>query len=307
MTIKWNGLHDTLKTRINQVGDPFGAFYQDWFVDANNGNDNYDGRSWDSPFKTIANAMTAAALDAGAVRIKAPRIYVAPGDYDESGGINLNIENMMLIGANRSPNHATTMLYSGGTSTEPLLWTGAHNVAIYNMGLVQTEAYASIMLGNSASDAFWKGHIAGCKFDGWATCTFGIGPYDATVDCPDLVIEDNLFRSIVTANIKLYNTRTWVLNNKIFVDAAGIGIDLQSTGGNRPDQMVVGNWILGSNSTDTGIKIASTEPTDGTLLAALNVVTNCATNITQDKSDAGVVCNFTYLNGTGLGQVDPNA
>ena len=40
---------------------------------------------------------------------------------------------------------------------------------------------------------------------------------------------------------------------------------------------------------------------------ANNVVTNCNLNITQDKSDAGVVNNGTYGDGAALVQVDPNA
>ena len=87
--------------------------------------------------------------------------------------------------------------------------------------------------------------------------------------------------------------------------AGGIGIDLSNdTGANRPDKLIAGNMIIGSNSTDTGIKIASTEPTDGTLLVYNNAVTNCNTNITVGKSDAGCVNNPTYKDGDVLACVD---
>jgi len=127
------------------------------------------------------------------------------------------------------------------------------------------------------------------------------------VDAPDILIEGCHFRDLFTAAIEANWTRAVIRNNRIFVGAGTIGIDIRQSGANRPDNMVYGNWILGSNSTDTGIKISATEPTDGTLLVALNVVTNCATNITQDKSDAGVVVNWTYGDSAAPVQVDPNA
>lgn len=304
--IKFRNLDETLQQRIIGAEDKFAGFYHDLYVDANNGSDNYSGEDWDNPFKTITQALTAAALDHGASRIKAPRIFVARGDYDEGAVLDLNIQDMQLIGPNVTPWHYHALLYSS-TATHDLIEIGAHGVSVIGMGLTQTKARDTIQLGDASAEAWYKLYIAGNRFDSWDTGTYGVRAYDATVDCPDMVIENNLFRSIATASLMINNTRTFVLNNYIFVSAAAIGIDTQQTGDNRPDTMIIGNYILGSNSTDTGIKIASTEPTDGTLLIALNVVTNCATNITQDKSDAGVVNNATYVNGAALGQVDPNA
>lgn len=304
--IKFRNLHETLQQRIIAAEDHFAGFYHDLYVDANNGNDNYSGEDWDNPFKTITQALTAAALDHGASRIKAPRIFVARGDYDEGAVLDLNIQDMVLCGPNRSPAHYHALLYSS-SATHDLIEIGAHGVSVIGMGLTQTKARDTIQLGDASSEAWYKLYFAGNRFDSWDTGTYGIRPYDATVDCPDMVIEGNLFRSIATASISMNSTRSIITGNIIWVSAAAIGIDFQQTGGNRPDHCCYGNYIIGSNSTDTGIKIASTEPTDGTLLVALNVVTNCATNITQDKSDAGVVNNATYVNGAALGQVDPNA
>lgn len=304
MPIKFRNLAADLQHRIEGAEDKFAGFYHDLYVDANNGDDNYTGEDWDNPFATITQALTAAALDHGASRIKAPRIFVARGDYDEGAVLDLNIQDMKLIGPNVSPNHYHALLYSS-TATHDLIEIGAHGVSVIGMGLTQTKARDFIQLGDASAEAWYKLYIAGNRFDGWDTGTYGVRAYDETVDCPDMVIEGNLFRSIATASIMINNTRTFVLGNYIFVSASAIGIDTQQTGGNRPDQMIIGNYIIGSNSSDTGIKIASTEPTDGTMLVALNVVTNCGTLITKAKSDAGLVCNYSYIDGTALGQCDP--
>lgn len=299
MPITWKGITPDLKSRIRQGGDPMAGFFQDWYVDGTNGNDDgYDGKGWDAPKKTITEVLTAMDLDSGDgyAWIKPPRIHIAPGDYDEGAVLDMDVANMQIIGSLTSIYNHNTMLYSSSASHD-LVEIGAHNVRIADIGLVQTKAYDAIQLGDAASEGWWKIVIEGCKFDGWGTCTYGIRAYDATVDCPDMTIRGNLFRSIATTNILMNHTRGMVCDNIIFVDADAIGIDYQQTGGNRPDHFCVNNFIIGSNSGDTGIKIASTEPTDGTLLAALNTVTNCATNITQDKSDAGVVNNWTSGNG----------
>ncbi len=302
--IKFRNLDNTLQQRIIGAEDKFAGFYHDLYVDANNGDDNYSGEDWDNPFKTITQALTAAALDHGASRIKAPRIYVARGDYDEGAVLDLNIQDMQLIGPNMAPAHYHALLYSS-SETHDLIEIGAHGVAVIGMGLTQTKARDCIQFGDGTVENWFKLYIAGNRFDGWDTGTYGINMYDATCDTPDLVIEQNLFRGLVTCSILMNHTRSVVRYNDIWVNASAVGIDFQQTGSNRPDHMCYGNNIIGSNSGDTGIKIASTEPTDGTLLVALNVITNCATNITKAKSDAGLVNNWTYIDGTAPGQCDP--
>jgi hypothetical protein len=303
--IKERNLHTTLQTKVNTVGaDPFRGFFRDWYVDSVNGDSGYDGKSWDAPLNNITNAMTAAALDAGDVRIKAPRIYVAPGDYDEGAVIDMNITNMQIIGSNTHPNNHATMLYSS-SATHDLIEIGAHNVKVYNMGLVQTKARDCIQLGDAASETWWKVHIAGCKFDLWGTGLYGVTAFDDTCDMPDIVIEGNLFRSFATAGVKMRYTRGMCNFNHIYVPASKIGIDYQNTGGNRADNSLLGNWIIGANSGDTGIKLPATEPTDGSVLVALNVITNCQTLVTKGKGDAGLVNNWSYIDGTAPGQADP--
>ena len=268
---------------------PGSTFYVDSGVNANG-----NGSSWSLAFKTIQAAVDAASENGDT-------IYVAPGDYSIAVAIEIEKDNLRLIGPNKSCNDYAAMVYT--SAADNLVEIDAHNVSIVGLGF---SAAGGAGHGITFTGASYKCYIAQCRFDGWGNIGYGVKA-DDTSDSPDLVVEDCLFRSWATGGIYANTTRGLFRRNMIFVDAASIGINFAQTGGNRPDSMCYENYIIGSNSTDTGIQIAATEPTDGTLLVANNVVTNCSTNITQDKSDAGVVNNGTYGDGAAFVQVDPNA
>lgn len=254
------------------------------------------GKTWDLAFKTIAEALTAAGTGGDT-------IYIAPGDYVIAAALEVTKDNLRIIGPNKSANDYAALIYT--SAADNLMEIDAHNVSIIGLGFSAAggNGHGIAIAGTSAS---YKCYIAHCRFDGWGNTGYGV-KCDDTNDQPDLVVEDCLFRSWATGGIYSNTTRGVYRRNMIWCDAASIGINFVQTGGNRPDSMAYENYIIGSNSTDTGIKIASTEPTDGTLLVANNVVTNCATNITQDKSDAGVVNNGTYGDSAAPVIVDPNA
>lgn len=270
---------------------------QVWYVDSGKTSpaSSGDGLTWDTAFLTIAEALTAAGNN--------DVIYIAPGDYEISAALAITQSGLTIIGPNMSANDYRALVYSDAAMN--LVTVDANNVSIIGLGFSTAggNGHGIAIAGTTAS---YKLYVAHCRFDGWGNTGYGI-KCDDTQDQPDLVVEDCLFRSWATGAIYANCTRGVFRRNMIWVDAASIGINFVQTGGNRPDSMAYDNMVIGSNSTDTGIKIAATEPTDGTLLVANNVVTNCATNITQDKSDAGVVNNGTYVNGAALGQVDPNA
>jgi hypothetical protein len=267
-----------------------------WYVDSNkltgvSGN----GSTWDESFITIEEALTAAG--------DYDTIYIGAGDYEIDAALEITQDNLTIIGPNRSANDYKALIYT--SAADNIIEVDANNVTIVGLGLsaVGGNGHGIAIAGTTSS---YKLYVARCRFDGYGKTGYGIKS-DDTQDQPDLVVEDCLFRSWATGAIYANGTRGVFRRNMIFVDASSIGINFAQTAGNRPDSMAYENYIIGSNSSDTGIKIAATEPTDGTLLIANNVVTNCNLNITQDKSDAGLVNNGTYGNGAALVQVDPNA
>ena len=267
-----------------------------WYVDSTNGNNSNDGKSWATAFASIQTAIDAAGTTGDV-------IFVGPGDYSIATALTIGTNNLTIIGPNRSANDYRALVYTSAAAN--LVEVDANQVSIIGLGFSAAggNGHGIAVSGTTAS---YKLYVAHCRFDGWSNTGYGVKT-DDTQDSPDIIVEDCLFRSWATGGIYANATRGVYRRNMIWADAASVGINFVQTGGNRPDSMAYDNMIIGSNSTDTGIKIAATEPTDGTLLVANNVVTNCSTNITQDKSDAGVVNNGTYGNSAAPVIVDPNA
>lgn len=250
------------------------------------------GVSWETAFKTIAEAIAAAS---------AGDTIKADGEFNESG-LELDKE-LTLVGQNTSNNQYTTMIYSDAAT--PLITILANNCKIMNIGFAQQAAQAIILLGDTAAQNWYKLHIKDCRLDGWGTATSGISFGDVTIDAPDIHVENCLFRSIDGNYITSNATRGRYEDNIFILTAGNIGIEHIPTTSSRPDTIISGNRIIGVNSTDTGIKITNT-PDAGTLIAFDNYIFNCATSITQKAENVAVQMN--YVNDTAGGAlIDPIA
>jgi hypothetical protein len=163
-------------------------------------------------------------------------------------------------------------------------------------------------LGGAATGYVWRTHIHDCAFFGDDTGTYAIAVYGATTtpsagnfpDVAECVVEDCFFYAWATAAICTYGTRIANKNNMIFVPVNGVGIVL---GCGRPFSEISGNKIIGKASGDTGIKITGDD--DGSTLVYNNACANLSVLITKTVSDAGLVNNPAYLDGTALAQCDP--
>lgn len=225
-----------------------------------------DGKSWDYAFLTITEAVAAvSAFD---------KIFVAPGDYDESAAVAITTEGIKIIGSGDDVRNVA-MIWST-TGTYDLMTIDAHHVEIIGMSFsVIPDTKSAIVVSGTTTSS--KVRIANCRFDGWS------GEYGVYVnESPDIVIENNLFRSFNTSAIYSNSTRAMIRNNIIHAVAAKIGITHVPTGGNRPDTVIKDNLIKGVNSTDTGISLSGT-PTESALVIEGNKVINCATPITLSK------------------------
>lgn len=271
-----------------------------WYVDKNKTAPaaSGDGKTWGTAFLTVTEAVTAA----GNYDI----IMIGQGVYSEAATLAITQTGLKIFGSGTSGMIWGPTSLKSDTAADHLISINSDGVEIAGLDFIcNTTSKNAIQMGDTTTT--YKTHIHDCHFGGGGTTNIGVN-CDTTQDTVDMHIEKCEFYNYSTAGIFLSGTRCKITDCLFFVPAAGIGIDNSTdTGANRPDKFIARNYIIGSNSTDTGIKIASTEPTDGTLLVANNVVTNCSTNITQDKSDAGVVNNGTYTDGVALAQVDPNA
>lgn len=250
------------------------------------------GVSWETAFKTFAEALLAASAG-DTIKVR--------GEFNESG-LEIAVE-LHIIGDDVSNNHYRTLFYSNAAT--PIFIIKANNWTMMNFGIAQQAAQPIIQLGDAAAQAWYKGYIGNCKFDGWGTATSGISFGHATVDAPDIHIENCLFRSIAGTHIVSNATRGRYNRNKLLVSASQVGIDHQPDTSDRPDTIIEENLIVGVNSGDTGIKITNT-PDAGKLIARRNDIFNCATPITQKATNVAVQMNYQN-DGAGGALIDPIA
>jgi hypothetical protein len=262
------------KNVLFQAGNPWGDIY---YVNKTTGVDSNPGTSSSLPVKTIAQAITlAAAYD---------WIFVAPGVYDEGEETVLAYEGMKLIGSNTSGiEWGPCSMKADG---EHIISVQANGCEIAYLGFIQNGAYRGIEIDHTA--AVYKTHIHHCHFGGSATATYGVIA-GATFDAVDTVIEDCEFLSWATAGIYLNATRSKVRRNIFFVPDSGIGIEYVPSTADRPYGLIADNYIVGTGSSDTGIKHDG-DPSAGMLIQVNNIVLGCNTKITTLTNGAGLAAN----------------
>lgn len=292
--IKKNNLDPNLVTWIQrQAESPFGGnrLGYDFYVDSTNGSDNWDGLGgWDDePLASIGQALTNIGTR------KYCRIFVAPGDYLISAVLNPNVEGTKILGPGDAFRNVS-MIYASSTAHH-LMTINNHHIEIDGMSLsAATDTYDGIQV--SSSTASYKVKISNCRLDGWS------GEYGIKVnESPDIVVMNNLLRSWNTAAIYSNATRGNYIGNIIHVVSSKTGIEHVPSGGNRPDNVYIGNYFSGvTNSTTTGIKMTGT-PSNGSCIIADNRF--CGSfDVTITQTAAVVAVENWYSTNAGGAQVD---
>lgn len=248
------------------------------------------GLSWDSPLKTITEALAVATT-------RNDVIYVAPGDYDETATLAVATQGLQIIGPGPDTQNKA-MVYDGGGAGYDLMTINNHEVVIDGLSFsAAADTYDGIVISGTTSS--YKVTIRNCRFDGWSG-EYGI---QTAGDSPDLLIENNLFRSWNTAAVQLNCTRACVRNNIFHVVTDKIGLEHVSAGGNRPDNVYVDNLFSGvANASTTGIKFTGA-PNNGTCIVARNIFAGTwDTSITQVAASIGV--NNYVADGSGGALID---
>lgn len=280
-----------------------------WYVDKNTGlTASGGGKSWATAFLTVTEALAAA----GDYDV----ILIGQGIYDESTfPLTIDQTGLKIFGASSSGYNWGPCAMKSSSSGETIFQIDANGVEIAGVDFnLYTSGKSGIVVGFSKS--VYKTHIHDCFFGcsgaggGEGECGVAIGVDEtgaASFDAVDTHVERCGFHYLAIGGVVAYGTRTKI-NQCIFLvtDAGGgAGISFLATGVNRVYHMAFDNYIIGRAGSALGIRIASTEPTAGTLLVANNIITNCGGgNITTGKSIAGIVNNQTYADAATYKQVD---
>ena len=267
---------------------------QIWHVDKNKSPSvTGDGLTWEEAFLTITEAVAVA----GDYDI----ILIGHGVYSEAATVAITQLGLKIFGAGTSGYIWGPTSMKSNTAGDHMLTINANEVEIAGLDFItNTTSKNAIQMSSTATT--YKVHIHDCHFGGGGTTNIGIN-CSLVQDTVDMHVERCEFYNHSTAGFVLSGTRTKVTDCLFFVPAAGIGLDIRDTGLGRPDKLIDGNKIIGSNSTDTGIKLPAGDITAGAILISNNIVTNCSTNITLNISEEGLVNNQLSAGGTGYLQV----
>jgi len=202
-------------------------------------------------YTTVTLALAAA--DAG------DTIFICPGFYADEGVLAITQQGLRLFGPGKDQLAITGVKTNSGA--HHLITVNATDVEIAGLGFFQnTNEYDAIRVSPTA-DSF-KCHIHDCKFDNGGVGEHGIYT-DLTKDSPDILIENNLFRSCATACISVSASRAIVRNNLLIVATGAKGIIYVPTTGDRPDGQLLDNKFLTADGVNAiGISFTGT-PTAG--------------------------------------------
>lgn len=272
-------------------GNSFLATPRDiWYVNSSKGVSG-NGKTWGSAFNTLALAVAAAG--------NYDTIMVAENSIETiaTGGIEITQTGLKIFGGNGSPNRqAASLKMIAGTS--PMFTILADRVEISGFNLSCRVAYPVICIGSVADGvgtAFYQTWIHHNNIDGAGTGTFGVamggaGGFGVATQCDavNLVIENNVFGQLATANVIVSGSRMSVLNNEFNVLVDTIGVSVVETAGNRGYWQVNGNIFTGiANSSTIGIKFAgNTTIGRGTVINNL-LVGSWDTTIDNNSGDVG--------------------
>jgi hypothetical protein len=279
---------------------------QIWYVDSGKTSPavSGDGLSPEGAFLTLAEAITAA----GNYDV----ILIAENSIQTiaATGLTITQTGLKIFGSNNNPGIQASALKCTGTA--PMFTIKADRVEIAGLCLSQRGAYACIMIGDTAGQAYYQTYIHDCNFDGYNTATYGISPgpvaaaANSQADAVNLVVENCFFKGHVTAAIVSNGTRDAYRDNVIHVPADAAGIYVYKTSGDRGYGVVDNNIMFGEAGTTTiGIKGAGNN-TPGLLIYSRNLfVGDFDTTISNNSGDPGVL-NY-YGSTTGGSLIDCNS
>jgi len=224
-------------------------------------------------------------------------IFMKPdsGGHDLTATIEITQRGLKVFGCGNSMYSQDTTIKLPATATDvDMFLVKTDKVEFAGLTFQNRKAGKCIAIGDTAGQAYYQIHIHDCNFtDYGGVATYGVAPGNANeannshVDPVNLVVERCTFDGFVTAAIVANGTRDCYQDNFIRLPASGIGILMDKHTDSRGYGMIRGNYILGTGTTDYGIKVTDTDSAAGLVCIAENIIQGCNTTITTQANLQG--------------------
>jgi hypothetical protein len=272
-----------------------------YYVDATNGNDSYDGKTWLTAFKSIQTAVNAARGGTSSDidytdKSQINYIYILPGHYNLTTYISVSGYNIWLIGLGTpGGDWGVTINYDRGHDATPatVVYSGS-GIVLYNLFIKGAGAYPTVYCAGGDNN-----YILGCQLEGdSASSTYGI----TMTNMESSVIAGNTIWNHVTGGIYIpggsnqYMINSKICDNLIYVaTAGGKGIYVHSAATSYNTVIANNNIdVEGCGATGKGIDVDAT----GNVIIRDNAVV-CETAATAIESAGhGKLHNHVSTNGT---------
>jgi hypothetical protein len=223
-----------------------------YYVDGVNGNDNNDGLSWETAFRTITKGVNAARYLPGTTTIDSGKdqhkyVFIWPGQYNEQvlfSGYNIHVIGLTYKIGN--VDYGVVINKDGAVTSTAVVGVTGSGIELANLQIYNNSAIPTISM-PTPGDGCW---VHDCFISGDdSNATYGI----QILDCRNSIIENNRIFGHVTAGISVGNGgATWFRNSQIIgnhiAGSAGNGIEVvAATICGAADGSVIGhNYVIGT-------------------------------------------------------------
>jgi len=278
-----------------------------WFVDADDGDDNNDGRCWNNAFATIQTAVNWARYGAATgsleyvIKNHHKFIFVRPGHYNLTSYISFSGYGMHLIGLGAVPgkDYGVSLNYDGAiTSVGVIAFSGSNN-SIHNIHIYDDAAVPAIYMAGGDNNL-----IDGVVIEGdGVNATAGIYAPSMKGSWIRNCVIHNCAKGIhLPGGANMYFIHGGIEGNQIHSDITGAkGIMIDGPGLTVCyNARINRNWIdvFGGGATAIGIDINDT----GNILVTDNRILVAGSAAGISNAGLGTMFNQVSVNGTMAGQ-----
>jgi hypothetical protein len=270
-----------------------------WYVDANSGNDAYDGKSWGQALKTIDEALNTRCREGDTVLIR--------GNFTEVVDGPVGVPHVTIIGAGNRPQHAdshpanlnkVTNSWRATATNSPLLTIRSPGWRLENILFAAHASNYAVKLERSANEDATEedaSHltVTGCRF------ASGGGGITDVGGCFNVRVEDCTFGALTVycirgvGNIGAGQGSWQVLNNRFLGFTNGVNCAFY-------DSVIKGNFFTDGGTPNTTVVLVTTNALYGNNFVVDNYFQTSTANFNSPDivGNATDVWNNTSIDGT---------